>query len=350
MRIINITYHISKLPLKEPFTTALRSVDTIDEIIVRIETTEDHGIGSAPATLAVTGDTLDSIALDIENSVIPAFINHTLDNYHQTFAKLSHLDICHSAQAAVDIALHDIFAKKEQKPLYDYLGGAPRNLQTLYTISINTPDKMLLQAEKTLDEGFNKLKIKLDSNLEENLKRVKRIATQLPPAELYLDINQAFTFIQAKAFITTLHDSAIVLLEQPLKADDFEGMKALTLFSDIPILADETVFTYADALRAIKEGACDYINIKLMKCGGIYEARKILDLCQKHDIKCMMGSMLESGISVTAALHLAYAYKNVLFADLDGPTLAKKSIINGGIHYDTMSIFLNKASGLGINF
>ena len=349
MKIKNIKLQNSHLPLKEPFTTALRSVKSIDEVIIILKSESYIGLGSAPATLAVTGDDLEKIYSDLKNKVIPAFLDYALDDYEIIFKKLLSLDICKSAQTAMDIALHDLLAKETKKPLYSYLNGQQRPLQTLYTISINTPQKMLLQAQKVFKEGFRKLKIKLDENLNENIRRVRLLHKELPDAELFLDINQAFDLTQAKSFINSMEDLPIKLLEQPLKANDLQGMQELTALNSIPILADETVFSYSDALKAIETKACHYINIKLMKCGGIYEAKKILELCQKNGIQCMMGSMLESGISVTAALHLALAFNNVIFTDLDGPTLASESFIQGGIVYNSMHISCNKALGLGID-
>ena len=348
MKIKKITLKYSHLPLKEPFTTALRSVETIDEIILIIDTQAYQGLGSAPATLAVTGDDLESIASDINNIIIPAFLHYDLDDYEQTFQKLSRLDICKSAQTAVDIALHDLFAKEKNQPLYEYLQGKSRPLQTLYTISINSPEKMLAQAQEAFHLGFTKLKVKLDKQLELNIKRIQHIHKNLTKAELFLDINQAFNYQQTQELMIALKEFPITLLEQPLPAHDLKGMSELTRANILPILADETVFSYNDALKAIEFQACHYINIKLMKCGGIYEAKKILELCQEKEMKCMMGSMLESGISVTAALHLAFAYKNVIFADLDGPTLARERIITGGITYDAMNISLDNKIGLGI--
>lgn len=348
MKIKNIKLKNSHLALKDPFTTALRSVNSIDEAIIMVKTEDKIGLGSAPATLAVTGDDLEKISLDLEKIVFPAFLDYALEDYDTIFQKLSSLTICKSAQTAMDIALHDLLAQEAKQPLYAYLKGEKRSLQTLYTISVNTPQKMLLQARKVFKEGFKKLKIKLDDNLDLNIQRIQYLHKELPQAELFIDINQAFTLDKTKAFILALKEIPVKLLEQPLKANDLQGMQELTALHKIPILADETVFSYADALNAIQTKACHYINIKLMKCGGIYEAKKILELCQKEGVTCMMGSMLESAISVTAALHLALSFNNVIFTDLDGPTLAESSAVEGGIIYKKMEVLLDDSFGLGI--
>ncbi len=347
MIITTITLNKSHLALKQPFTTALRSVSSIDEVIITLHTQSFLAYGSAPAALAVTGESLERIYDDLQKIAIPAFTGYELVDLDNALKKLHTLGLCKSAQAAMDIALHDLFAKIDHQPLYRYLGGTPRALQTLYTISINTPLKMLLQAKKAYALGFKKLKIKLDKDVKKNSERVRLIYESLPDAELFLDLNQALDLKQSKALISSLQNIPVTLLEQPVQAKELEAMQALTALKTIPILADESVFSFEDAQKAIKMKACDFINIKLMKCGGIYEAKKILELCQKEGIKCMMGSMLEGGISVTAALHLAYAYDNVIFADLDGPTLASETNVAGGISYDTMELSLKNSNGLG---
>jgi L-Ala-D/L-Glu epimerase len=350
MKILEINIIKSSLPLKEPFTTALRSVESIDEVILILKTDTLTAYGSAPATLAVTGDDVAKISFEIETIIKPQFLLEELLDYERTFTKLSQLDLCSSAKACMDIALHDLFSKQAKLPLYRYLGGKKRPLQTLYTISINTPEKMLAQAQKVFNQGFYKLKIKLNNDNLLNIRRVETLHQALPKAELFLDINQALTLTQTQELIKALKHIPITLLEQPLLASQEEEMKQLTLESNIPILADESVFTLEDAKRCIEQKSADFINIKLMKCGGIYEAKKILELCQKHNILCMMGCMLESGISVTAALHLTYAYKNVIFTDLDGPTLASKQMIEGGIIYKSMSLSCHDGDGLGLTY
>jgi len=138
MIIENIEHQKSSLPLKDPFTTALRSVETIDEIILILKTQTEEGLGSAPATLAVTGDDLERISSDIELKIIPAFLNYSLQDYEETFQRLSALDICKSAQTAMDSTV-----------------------------------MMLKQAQEAVNHSFIKLMIKLDHNVEENIKRVQ---------------------------------------------------------------------------------------------------------------------------------------------------------------------------------
>lgn len=349
MKITEFTLMRSHNSLKHPFTTALRSVDAINEIILVVHTDETvEGLGSAPATLEVTGDDITRIEHELRHVVEPAFIDYELQSLEAAIETLDALEICNSARAAMDIALHDLFAKLADMPLYRMLGGRAKVMQTLYTISIADPQTMVAQAQHAVQSGFTHLKVKLDHDVDADIERIEALHTALPDAKLFLDLNQALDVHATLKMIIALDGIPIELVEQPNEAHDLEGLAQITAMSDIPILADEAVFSLEQAQRAIELGACDLINIKLMKCGGISKARQIIELAADHNIQVMMGSMLESAISVTAALHLAWSYENVIYADLDGPTLAKTSSYEGGIAYKQGELSLSESPGLGI--
>jgi L-alanine-DL-glutamate epimerase-like enolase superfamily enzyme len=138
------------------------------------------------------------------------------------------------------------------------------------------------------------------------------------------------------------------LVEQPVHAHDFAGMKFVTSQVHTPILADESVFSAEDAIRLIQERAADLINIKLMKTGGIYEALKICSIAESYGVECMIGCMLEAKISVNAAVHLACAKQIITKIDLDGPVLCKEDPILGGAVFEEQKITVSDVPGLGI--
>ena len=140
----------------------------------------------------------------------------------------------------------------------------------------------------------------------------------------------------------------IEFVEQPVKAHDFEGMKYVTERSYVPVLADESVFSPEDAVKIMQMGAADLVNIKLMKCGGLYNALKIVSAAEIYGVECMIGCMLEAKISVNAAVHLACAKKIITKIDLDGPVLCKEDPILGGAVFDEKIITVSDEPGLGI--
>ena len=140
----------------------------------------------------------------------------------------------------------------------------------------------------------------------------------------------------------------IEFVEQPVKGRDFEGLKYVTERSYVPVMADESVFSVEDAFKIMQMGAADLINIKLMKCGGIYNALKIASAAEVYGVECMLGCMLEAKVSVNAAVHLACAKNIITKIDLDGPVLCSEDPVLGGAVFNEKEITLPNTPGLGI--
>ncbi|RLB78796.1 MAG: dipeptide epimerase, partial [Deltaproteobacteria bacterium] len=140
----------------------------------------------------------------------------------------------------------------------------------------------------------------------------------------------------------------IELMEQPVAARDFVGMCYVRDHLHLPVVADESVFSPRDALELVNMGAVDGLNIKLMKCGGIYNALKIIAIAEAAGILCMIGSMMESHVSVTAAAHLAVSQTCISRFDLDAPLFCSINPAIGGITYQGSRVFLADTPGLGI--
>jgi L-alanine-DL-glutamate epimerase-like enolase superfamily enzyme len=140
------------------------------------------------------------------------------------------------------------------------------------------------------------------------------------------------------------------LVEQPVKSHNLEGLKFVRDHSRIPIMADESCFTAKDALRLVRMEAVDFVNIKLMKCGGLYEAAKISSICEIAGIECMIGCMAEeTNIGVTAAAHLASGLKNITRCDLDATFGLTEVVLPGGVPLEeTKDIKVSHEIGLGI--
>ena len=162
--------------------------------------------------------------------------------------------------------------------------------------------------------------------------------------------NQAWTPKQAVKILNAMQHQGlgIELVEQPVKAHNFEGLKYVTERSYVPVLADESVFSPEDAMTIMQMGAADLINIKLMKCGGLYNALKIVSAAEVFGVECMIGCMLETKISVNAAVHLACAKNIITKVDLDGPVLCSEDPILGGAVFNEKIITVSDAPGLGI--
>ena len=324
MKIAKIETSEIMIPLVTPFKTALRTVENVHDVIVRITAdTGEEGFGEAPPTAVITGDTLGSIKCAIDDFIAPSLVGMDMDDIDGIMKKLHGCILKNtSAKAAVDMAVYDLFAKSCKKPLYKVLGGSRKEIETDLTISVNDIDEMVADSLKAVKEGFKILKIKVGKDGSRDIERISAIRQAVgPDIKLRIDANQGWDSKEAVRIIHKLEDLdiGIDLVEQPVPAHDFAGMRFVTSRVETPILADESVFSVQDAVRIIEERAADLINIKLMKTGGIYEAQKICALAESYGVECMIGCMLESKIAVSAAAHLAAARGVITRADLDGP-------------------------------
>lgn len=353
MKIVRIETGEVNIPLVTPFKTSLRTVESVNDIVVCVITDDGQmGYGEAPPTAVITGDTKGSIKCAIEEFIAPSLVGMDIENLDGIMKKLHGCILKNtSAKAAVDMAVYDLFAKSCQKPLYRLLGGNRSQIETDLTISVNDTDEMVSDSRKAVSDGFQILKIKVGKEGTKDIDRIYAIQQAVGKnIRLRIDANQGWTPKEAVRIITALEDKGIEmdLVEQPVSAHDFEGMKFVTARVNTPILADESVFSAEDAIRLIRERGADLINIKLMKTGGIYNALRLCAVAEEYGVECMIGCMLESKIAVSAAAHLAAAKGIITRADLDSPSLCRTDPYIGGPLFTGSTITMNESWGLGI--
>ncbi len=354
MKITDIRFGMLRVPLKTPFKTALRTVDAVEDIVVMIDTDSGHvGYGEAPATAVITGDTHGSIIEAIRHYISPRLVGADVADLNRiTQSVQSSMEKNSSAKAAVEIAVYDLWGQLYGAPLYRLLGGGDPVITTDITISVDYIDKMVADSLAAVERGFESLKIKVGKDIGVDIERVKAIYAAVEGrALLRLDANQGWTAKQAVYALQTLEDAGVrlELVEQPVKAQDLDGMKYVTERVHTPIMADESVFGPTEVVELIRMRAADIINIKLMKTGGISNAIRIADIAAMYQVECMIGCMLESSISVAAAVHVAVAKANAITKiDLDGPSLGAFNPVDGGVVFNESEITVTDAPGLGI--
>ncbi|GAY72786.1 dipeptide epimerase [Lentilactobacillus kosonis] len=351
--IKSVKTRVVDVPLKRPFVTALRTVTTAETVIVEIRDSDNNvGYGEAAPTAVITGDTTQSIVGAIEDIISPKIIDISLDQ-PDVIKELIDNSMVHnsSPKAAVNIAINDLIAQRYQVPLYVLLGGTSNEVVTDYTVSVGDTEDMIDQARQLVNDGFTTLKIKVGAeDALADLKKVTAIRKAVgPDVKIRLDANQGWRAKQAVVAIKRMESAGlnIELVEQPVQAADFVGMKYVTENVDTMIMADESVFSIEDALRLITMRGCDLINLKLMKAGGIDNALKINALAEAAGIRCMVGSMIESSVSVSAAAHLAAAKRNIMYVDLDAALMFSENPVSGGYVSDQNRLELLNKPGLG---
>ena len=341
MKITDIKIKHISVPLRTPFKTALRTVNSVEDTIVEVYTdTGNIGFGEAPPTGVITGDTTGAIIGAIEDHIKKSIIGMSIDNFEELMLKLNNCIVKNtSAKAAVDIALYDLYGQLYNAPLYKLLGGYRKEIITDITISVNDLEEMAKDSLDAIKRGYTTLKIKVGKDSAKDMERMKAIRKAVGyDVKLRIDANQGWKPKEAVRILDKMYNEGLQIefAEQPVAAHDIDGLKFVTDNVSIPVLADESVFSPMDAL-----------NI-LMKTGGIYNALKICSLAEMYGVECMIGCMLEAKVSVTAAVHLACAKSIITKIDLDGPVLCSEDPITGGAVFNEYKISLTEDSGLGI--
>ncbi len=353
MRITQVRLGRISVPLRTPFKTALRTVDSVEDVIVELHTdTGAVGYGEAPPTGVITGDTAGAIIGAIQDHIAPAILGRELDDLEALTGCVQKALVHNtSAKAAVDIALWDLYGQQCGLPVYKLLGGGRRTVCTDLTISVNAPEQMALDAQDALRRGYDCLKIKVGADPALDVARLEAVRRAVGSGvRLRIDANQAWSARQAVRILDSMAEKGldIELVEQPVPAAGLEGLEYVTRYSPVPVMADESVFSPADAMRIFQLHAADYINIKLMKCGGLTGALQIASAAKVYGVECMLGCMLEAKISVNAAVELACARGIITRIDLDGPALCSEDPILGGAAFNEKEITAADAPGMGI--
>ena len=328
-----IKTQITALQLQHPFKIARRTTDAFRHVIsVEI----DGGIGeTAPARLY--GETVQTVSVALE-TLAPA-LPKDLDAIHDVMEAVeATLGGNYAAKSAIDMALHDRLGKRLGVPLYQLWGLNPHKTPcTSFTIGLDEPEVM---AEKTRHaEAYPILKVKLGTPQDIEIIQQLRDVTDKP---IYVDANTAWTPKEAVRKIRELARYGVELVEQPTKPNDLAGLKFVREHSELPIIADESVKRASD-IPALAE-CVDGINIKLVKCGGLLEARRMINVARAHGLSVMLGCMIESSLGITAAAHLTPL---VDYADLDGNLL----IVNDpytGVILDEGKLILPNRPGIGV--
>ncbi len=306
--------------LSKPFRIALGQTDEVEEIIVRLRTDGGHeGWGEASPSERILGSTAETTLAALE-VLVPAVLGQ--DPRRIGFL-VSRMDLAISglaaAKAALDIALHDLVGRITGEPVWRMLGGhRPEGVDTDFTVGMDEPMTMASEAKQLVGRGFRTIKVKVGEEPPVDVERVRAVREAAGhDIAIRIDANQGWTGPQAIAALRAMAGLDVQLVEQPVTADDMEGLAWVRGHSPVPVMADEAVHSPSDALRVIRAGAADYVNIKLMKAGGLRRSQEIAAICRAAGIRNMIGGMVESNISATAAIHFAMAEENVVFRDLD---------------------------------
>ena len=337
-RRMKLRFYPYELQLQHTFTVSSYSRNTTPGVQVEIDYQGFTGYGEASMP-PYLGQSVESVTAFLQQVDLEQFADpFCLEDILEYVDSLSPGDT--AAKAAVDIALHDLVGKMLGAPWYRIWGyDAAKAPSTTFTIGIDTPEVM---KEKTLECAgrFNILKVKLGTDRDKEIIETIRSVTDLP---LAVDVNQGWgERFQALDMIYWLKEHGVVMVEQPLAIGRYDDQAWLNERSPLPIFADESVQRLPDVPRM--HGLFSGINIKLMKCTGLREAHRMVELARALGMKVMLGCMTETSCAVSAAAQLSPA---VDFADLDGNLLISNDLFSGVTVVDG-KLTLPSAPGIGV--
>ncbi len=349
LKITNIRIYKLDIPRKDVFTIATMSLDKCENVLVQMETNEGiTGWGEASPFHAIVGETqrIDlAAALDLreillnKNPLNIAALVNLMDYY---------LPNNPTIKSAFDMALYDIAAKVAGLPLYLFLGGEKRPLETDFTLSIGSAVEASEKARQVLEMGYRMIKVKVGINDREDYHRLENIRKAVGEEPVIrIDANQGWNRIQAVNNLKRFEPFGIEFVEQPCRASDPQGLKYISEHSPIPVMADESIFSPFDAINLIRADAVPYFNVKLSKSGGIYNALRIAHIAEAGGRVCMVGCMSESPLGLTAAAHLALASPVFQFFDLDSFLEHAENPILGGVTIEKGMVEVPDSPGLG---
>lgn len=333
---MELTAQALDLTLTVPFRISRSVQHVAHNVLVHIQDDGLNGIGEA-APSGFYGEKCESVLM-----ALSYFAEHLGDDpmlIEDIAAELSRVMRGNaSARAAVDMALYDLIGQRLGVPVYQLLGLNPaRTPVTSFTVGLDTPAEMARKARQA--EQFPVLKIKVGTPNDLEIVRAIRDVTD---ARLRVDANAAWTPKQAIKTINALEPYGIEFVEQPVPASDLDGLRLVREHTGLPIFADESCVTLEDVPRMA--GVVDGINIKLMKCGGISQALKMIATARAHHLQVMLGCMIESSVAITAAAQISPL---VDYADLDGALLVANDPFDG-VNFEQGKLVLPDRPGLGV--
>jgi len=352
-RVESISCERLSVPLHTPFVSALRRTTTTDTVVVRITDTDGiTGWGEAPQVWQVTGESLAGAEACLSGPLRSVVVGEDTDDLAPLCRSVAGAVAGNfGAKGAVDVALHDLAARRRGLSLPVLLGSTTHRVTTDVTLAAGEASALAQAAVERLRDGFSVLKMKVGTDAATDVSRVRAARDAVgSDVRIRLDANQGWTPREAVRVIRGLEEAGadIELVEQPVRAEDLDGLAWVTGRVNTPVMADESVYGVRDLVEVIRRRAADMVNVKLAKCGGFSAARTLLDMAQAHQMGTIVGSMMETHIGVGAAASLVAAYGTTATADLDAAWWAAESPVVGGMSYDGPVIVLPKEPGLGI--
>jgi o-succinylbenzoate synthase len=351
LTIENIEIRHLDVALTDNFTISQGSVQTVQNLLI-ILTLKDGTVGYGEITPfpELSGENRE-ICTQKFNDISNDIIGQSLENIRHISQFLTEaLQSSPAVRCGIEISMLDALTRSLDIPLWSYFGGNNKEiLQTDMTIPILSVERSLELAKKWQNKGFRTLKIKVGSDHDKEVGLISEINSRFNDIQFIIDANQAFNETQALEFIRELLAKGcdIILFEQPLNRYDFIGMGRLKKLLNVPIAADESVFSEKDLQQVIKYHSADVVNLKIMKT-GVFSVLDIATTARTMGLDLMIGGMVETRLAMGCSASIAMGYCNIKYIDLDTPLLMASDPFLGGYSYCGPDIMPWETSGLGM--
>jgi L-Ala-D/L-Glu epimerase len=377
MRIASIVAHAVRVPIPQvPYATEgagskhhwwgrrsrvtpKRPEPILEYVLVRIEADDGAvGWGEAQVDIGFFGSTLEDVLASVNDYLGPQLVGHDPFDRAQLMTRIDFRG--HScARAGIDMAVHDLVGRVLGTPLSTLLGGRHRErVEVSIEVAGGSPAAMAAECVRLVGLGVREFKAKIGGHPDDDADRLRAIRDAVgPDVRLRADANQGYDPKEAIRFCRLVErdDLRVGLLEQPVAAHDLEGMALVRASVETPICADEACYAPSDAMRIVRAGAADVLNVKIGKAGGLMGAAKIAAIAEAAGVRCVLGTAFGTGLEIAAKLHLAAALPTVVDA-VEFTELALHGPLLRGRWADAFALPLRDASlpvptgpGLGVD-
>lgn len=322
MHVETAAIHRCKLPLEHSYqlSSTLGELTHGHPVVLELRTESGAvGVGETNPSVPFMEDSPATVVNQLQANLPMILDGVDATNLHAVHRRMDATlgETNRLARAAVDVACHDLLGKRLDTPVHAILGGTLRDeLPILKPLGNEPPTNNARTAAAEVAAGFESFMVKTGYYpIDEDIERLEAIRERVgDDIGLVIDANQGWDASTAIEFARQVDDRGfdVAFIEQPVPASDVNGLKRVRDGSPIPVSADESLFSMANAMRLLEANAVDVFSIKIAKHGGIYPARRIMEFAAAHDVPCFMNSMIEAGISQAASLQLGTTMRNVL--------------------------------------
>ncbi len=352
MKITAIRSYGKKLALKKPYTIAYNTFSDVHIAYLEIELANGVvGYGAGSPAEDVVGETTAKTLENLNSDFVQELCGRDIRTFQQLiFEAQQRFAGYPGTVAALDIALHDAFGKFLGIPIASFYGQKHQGLPTSVTIGIKNVADTLAEAQDYKKQGFRVLKVKTGLDLATDVERLAKLRESFGDYfTLRVDANQGYDLAQTRQFLEAARPLGLELVEQPMPVGREAELAMLTEDQRKQCAGDESIKDAAAALKFASMGYFGIYNIKLMKCGGLAGARTIAGIAEQAGIEVFWGCNDESRVSISAALHIAYACPNTRYLDLDGHLDLAEDLVRDGFEIREGRMYSNDRPGFGFS-